>query len=92
MELLPAPADMERDALEFRLAEEHKKPEIHFERRHGLEIRLYYLREAGRLSLSLTEAAEVREFEVPNDSGLDAIAHPEWYAYKAGMPRPRNED
>lgn len=92
METLPSEADMQRDAVEIQLAQEAKKPEIHYERRHGLEIRVYYLREAGRLSMSLTESERTREFEIPTDSALDAINHPEIYAYQAGMPRPRNEE
>lgn len=87
MELLPSEQDVERDALEYQLAEEYKKPEIHQETRHGLQITVYFIRESGLVSMALTEGGQTREFIVPGNQVSDAIAHPEVYAMEAGLPR-----
>jgi hypothetical protein len=80
-----------RDQLECELAEVADKPEIHWERRHGLDIHVYYLRKLGSISMALLmgegRARTCREFPVPNDKVNDAIAHPEDYAWKAGLSR-----
>lgn len=78
-ELIPY-NELARDDLEDYLSEQANKPQIHYERRHGLEITVYYLRKVGEVSMSLCSEENYREFIIPNDKVNDAIAHPEYYA------------
>lgn len=90
MELVPY-SPTKRDQVEKQLSDEANKPEIHWERRHGLDIHVYYLRRLGTVSMALImgegEQRYCREFPIPNDTVNDAIAHPESYADQAGMRR-----
>lgn len=86
-ELLPSNKDIERDALEQQIAAERDRPQIHWERRYGLEIAVYYTRSLGGVTLELVYADHTRSFTVDDDKVNDAIAHPEFYAAMAGLPR-----
>jgi hypothetical protein len=90
-ELVPLYSETRRDQVERQLAAEAAKPEIHHERRYGLDIHVYYLRDLGAISMTLLLGEGAgrygREFTIPHDKVNDAIAHPEVYAWEAGMPR-----
>lgn len=77
--------ETERDQREREL---YNRRELIAERRTGMEIFIYWLRETNTISVVLVEQGrEDREFEIPNDSVLDAKEHPEYYASKADCPR-----
>lgn len=88
MELVPY-SEVRRDALERRLAVEANRRELIEERRHGLLIRIYWLKLTNEVSMTLVEDDQQkgREFLIPNDSVMDAYEHPEAYANQAGLPR-----
>lgn len=83
--------EVTRDQIEHMLAEQANKPQIHWERRHGLEISVYYLRKLCEVSMSLTDGETYCEFIIPNDLVNDAIAHPRYYQVKAGLLKSRME-
>lgn len=83
MELVPY-SETRRDQVERDL---YEKPEIHYERRDGLVIQVYWLRLLNEISMSLMYQRRIREFGIPNDKVNDAIAHPEAYAALQGMFR-----
>lgn len=79
-----------RDHMELELA---NRRELIAERRHGLEIIVYWLRQTDTIEMVLCEEGKLdRTFMIPNDSVLDAAEHPEVYANKAGRPRLRHVD
>jgi hypothetical protein len=87
MEALPAPtwSERQRDRLEAELA---TKRELISERRYGLEIIIYWLKQTNAISMDLILDNDVRAgIEVPADKVLDARDHPEAYANLAGQPR-----
>ena len=90
-ELVPYYSEEDRDRFEREEAEKVNKPEIHYERRYGLDIHVYYLRKLGIISMALLlgegDERYCREFTIPNDRVNDAIESPELYAWKAKKPR-----
>lgn len=74
-----------RDQLEKDLA---NKRELLDGRRHGLSIKVYWLRLTDQVSMELTDenANSAREFLIPNDKVMDAYSHPEFYASKIRFP------
>lgn len=90
-ELMPYSATR-RDRIERQLAVQANKRELILERRHGLDIIIYWLKSTNQVSMQLLEGdSKGREFLIPNDLVLDARDHPEAYAARAGMPRRADE-
>lgn len=86
-ELIPY-SETKRDRIERQLTVQANKKELIFERRHGMDIIIYWLRSTNQISMQLLEGeSKGREFMVPNDSVMDAYEHPESYAARAGLPR-----
>lgn len=86
-ELVPY-SETRRDRVERQLTIEANKKELIFERRHGLDIIIYWLKSTNQVSMQLVEeGSKGREFMIPNDSVLDARDHPEAFAARAGLSR-----
>lgn len=71
-------SEAKRDSVELELA---NRRELLHDRRHGLEIFQYWLRQSNTIEMVLVEDGFYdREFPIPNDAVLEAQSHPEFYA------------